>query len=1055
MIMSAALAGPSGARTLRIDPADPMVALGRGPAIAYRHRPVHELIEDQVQAGRDRVAVECAGTALSYADLWLAATRVRDALLRAGLRPGAPVGVALERARPLVPALLGIWRAGGGYVPLDEQMPARRRERIVDEAGRHGMSWLLTDHPAKAAALGASPVHEIGLPQWRRPVLACRLVAARSGPGREPGIADLAYVMYTSGSTGQPKGTVITHRNACAFLKAIDAALGADDEEVAIATTPLTFDISVLELFWPLSAGRRVILLDSYGNAEPGVLGAVLRRPGPKLLQVTPSTAALVDFPADEHELRLLVGGEALPRQTAARLLSRCGRLVNLYGPTETTVWVTQHQVREPGDSAVVPLGRPLPNCGLVVLGADGRPVPLGAEGELYVYGPQVARGYLSAGAASSDAFLRDAGSGQRAYRTGDRAAWSADGTLRFLGRVDNQVKIAGNRVELGEVEAALRAYAGVRDAAVILDLKVSPPRVRAFIELESPAGPPPAGIWSHLAQRLPAHMLPVSLRLLSRLPLTSSGKVDRAALAAGAADGAGIAVEQAARQHAGVTAGTSPGPAADLLARLLELARGQLGTGLGPDDDLVRAGVTSLDAVRVAGTAWQRFGWNITAGQILRTGTLRAVADQLARGLKDASGHDHGPAPDIGMSLAQRAMLAQSYLDPGNAKMNMVMRWRLDGTVDQPRLRAALGAVVARHPALRTVYPPAADPVVLDPPGEPDLTVAGPGAGSGAPSASELTRLPFDLEHAPPVRWVLDRSRTASPCLYAVLHHVSADDAALLVLHDALLDAYAGRLSPAAPPAGAYFAACAAERRLLGERRQADRSFWRSRRRSFAETTGFSAGQWRLAGAPARRQAASLPGGAAMMRRTARSLGVTAYSLFLGVASAPVARALGGHCVLAGMPVSSREAVGGEGALGCFANLVPLAIRDHGADMAQTIRSAHSAVLLGLDHGLLPFAEIAWLAELPCDEAGDSAPSFVCQLAPAPQPATAHGVTFTPSVEQPARAFYPVTVRGETSRDDLAVYADYDPGAIDDQFARHLLHEVTTTLTSLSHRYP
>ncbi|HEX6527092.1 MAG TPA: amino acid adenylation domain-containing protein [Streptosporangiaceae bacterium] len=1124
--MSIASVEPFSAKLIRIDPADPMVALGRGPAIAYRDWPVHELVEAQVHAGPDRDAVECGGTTLSYRDLWMAAGAVRDFLLRAGLRPGTPVGVALPRTQLLMPALLGIWRAGGGYVPLDDQMPALRRDRILDEAGAHGMRWILVDHRDKAGSLGVTPVREIGIEGWPQTILACQLDADRTEPDAGTDLADLAYVMYTSGSTGQAKGTVITHRNISALLNAVGAALGADAGEVSIATIPLTFDMSVLELFWPLSAGRRLVLLDSMGNLKPGVLGAVLRRPGRKLLQATPSTAALVDFPEGTDQLRLFVAGEALPRQTAARLLPHCDSLVNLYGPTETTVYVTQHQVRDLGSDAVVSIGRPLPNCGLVVLDDDHRPVPVGVAGELYVYGPQVAAGYLSTNAASG-AFLSDAERAQPVYRTGDRVAWSADGTLRFLGRVDHQVKIAGNRVELGEIEAALRAHAQVNDAVVILDRDCSPPRLRAFVQPEDPDERhlEMRGIWEHLLRYLPAHMLPASVRLLPRLPLTSSGKVDRVALATGPVEGADIPRQQARHSPVDPPGAAGPGPAGSgtlvlVLVRLVELANSLHGSELGPDDDLVQAGFTSLEAIRLAGQAWRRFGWDITGGQILRLRTLREVAGHF--------GHSGNPTPQpeaqvdgvpsASISLAQRAMLAASYLDPGNTKMNILMRWQLDGPVDEARMRIALGTVVTHHPALRTLYPLAEDPVVLEPsreqslivvgpdhgtaaaagPGQSTAAVAGPGQFDGASSPDQLMLMPFDLEHVPPVRWMLDRSGPASAWLYAVLHHVAVDEAALATLHDALVSAYAGAPLPIEPSAIRYSAVCATERRLLDQRRQSDRAFWRSRRGSFTGTIGFGKGHRGLTGARARRQAATLPGGATMTQHAARSMDVTTYSLFLAAAASTVARALGGSSVIVGVPVSSREAVGGEGLLGCFANLVPLAIRDYGEDIARTIRDSHAAVLEGLDHGLLPLAEITQLAELPDEDASDRsprpqsqsnwaprpvtpqaqadwarrpeahahsvprpvtsvaqadwAPSFVCQLASVPQPAVARGVTFTPVFGQPARAFYPVVVRGETSNGDLAVYADYDPGAIDDDLAQHLLQELLTTLTRFSH---
>ena len=982
----------SAGATIRIDPADPLVALGQGPAVAYDDRPVHELIEAQVRAGPDRAAVECAGTTRSYGELWAAAGAVRDALVRAGVRPGGLVGVALARTHTLLPALLGIWRAGCGYVPLDDRMPTRRLDRILAEVGAHGMDRVLVDDPGKAAALGVTPVRELDVAGG--PLVVCRHdVQATRQAG--PDLTDAAYVIYTSGSTGQPKGAVLTHGNLCAFLHASDAALGADARELTLATTPLTFDLSVPELFWPLSAGRRLVLLDTKGDLEPEVLGAVLRRPGPKLVIGTPSIVSLIDFPPDADRVRILVAGEPLPRRTAARLLRRCDTLVNLYGPTETTVYMTFHPVRDPGDDAIVSLGRPFANTGVVILDDDHRPVPVGVEGEIYVYGPQVAAGYLSA-AATAGAFF-SVGT-QRVYRTGDRAAWMPDGTLRSLGRADNQVKIAGNRVELGEIEAALRAHADVRDAAVLVDAD----RVLAFV---TPAGHALPGIWAHLARYLPTHMIPASLRSLPRLPLTVNGKVDRAALAADPR--LGEEIPRVERQAA--PAGTHTGA----LAELIELAGGLLG----PDDDLVRAGVSSLDALRLAGAAWRRFGWNVTGGQILRLRTLRAIAGHATRTVH--SGRDGEPAPHVAMSLAQRAMLAVSYLDPGNPRTNVVLRWDLGGDVDETRLRTALRTVVAAHPVLRTRYPLTADPVVTDPGREPHLVVA-PG------SPERFLRRPFDLERVPPVRWLRDGTH-----LYAVLHHVAVDDAALATLHDALVGAYAG--SP--PPAGRYAAACAAERRLFEHRAPADRDFWRDRRGSFAGAVGFGVGHERLTAAPARRRAEVVPGGAAVLHRAARSMDVTAYALFLAATCSTIARLRGGRSVLVGVPVSSREAVGGDGVVACFANLVPLVISDHG-DLERTVRECHASVLSGLDHGLLPLAEIATLAELP----GDGGPSVVCQLATVPKPATAGGVTFTPSVERHVRAFYPVTIRGELADDDLAIYADYDPGAIDDGLAERLL---------------
>jgi mycobactin peptide synthetase MbtE len=488
------------------------------------------------------------------------------------------------------------------------------------------------------------------------------------------------------------------------------------------------------------------------------------------------------------------------------------------------------------------------------------------------------------------------------------------------------------------------------------------------------------------------------------------------------------------------------------MVASLVDLVNVARDSIIGPDDNLIQAGLTSLEAVRLAGDAWRRFGWNVTAGQLLRLGSLRRVAEHLAGDRMESSVIINGEAPQSGMSLAQRAMLAMSYMDPGSPKMNVVMRWQLDGVVDERRLRTAISTVVAYHPVLRTLYRASGGAVILESHDDHSLTVITSEEGEGRVSRNQFMEMPFDLDRTPPVRWLLDYSGPASACFYAVLHHVSVDDAALATLHRALVDSYAGLLAStdASVSAVGYSAAFAAERRLLEGRRQADLAFWRGRHGSFDDALGFSSSDRPPGMVATGRRAVFSAGGATSLERAARLTGVTAYSLFLAVSSIVVARALGGDAVLVGMPVSSRAAVGGDGLLGCFANLVPLVIRDYGGDGIRSIREANSAVLLGLDHGLLPFAEIARLAGLPSNSYGVNSPSFVCQLEATPQPVTVLDLTFTPTVEQAVRAFYSVTIRGETSHGDLAVCIDYDPGAIDDDLADHLLQELLANLAHL-----
>jgi amino acid adenylation domain-containing protein len=461
----------------------------RGPVIAGDSRLAHELIGANARSFADAPAVLCGQTWMTFGDLWRAAEAVAAALARLGVAVNEPVGLAVRRDPRLLPAIVGIWLAGGCYVPLDQTMPKLRTQHIIDETRRYGLSWILADDAALAEL--AVP-GRVSVPVGSyAPLTVGRVPEPDQRDRADPGLSGRpAYVMYTSGSTGQPKGIVVSHANLVAFTQAIEAAIGGARDETVVATTPLTFDISVLELIWPLAMGRRIVLLDSLPDTDPARLAAVLRSTGPVLLQLTPSTVDLVELPDPPNSVRVLVGGEALPGSTAATLRRKCHRVFNMYGPTEATVWFTYHEVGAGDESAgTVRLGRPLANCGALILDREGRAVAPGVVGELHLCGPQIATGYLGRPDATRAAFRTDVLDGETVYRTGDLAQWLPDGTIDFAGRIDDQVKIAGNRVELGDVEANLREHPSVRAAAAVLDQTVAPPVLRAYVQLSDVNG--------------------------------------------------------------------------------------------------------------------------------------------------------------------------------------------------------------------------------------------------------------------------------------------------------------------------------------------------------------------------------------------------------------------------------------------------------------------------------------------------------------------------------------------------------------------------------------
>ncbi|MBV9772508.1 MAG: amino acid adenylation domain-containing protein, partial [Gemmatimonadetes bacterium] len=438
-----------------------LVAGWNDTAAAHPPATLHGLVAAQAARTPDRVAVVFAGESLTYGELDRRADRLARHLRARGVRPEVRVGVCLERSAELLVALLGILRAGGAYVPLDPAYPA---ERLAYMLGDSGVRILLTE-PHLRRRLPAEGV-EVVCPD-----------AAGAWPNGGPdgplesgaGPDNVAYVIYTSGSTGRPKGVMVPHGAVANFLRSMREEPGMEADDVLLAVTTLSFDIAVLELFLPLTVGARVVLAGRDDAADPAVLAGMMADAGVTVMQATPATwrmflyAGWRGYPG----LRILCGGEALPAELAAALLERCAGLWNVYGPTETTVWSTLHRVIDP--SSVV-IGRPIANTRAYVLDARLHPLPVGVPGELYLAGAGVARGYLGRPGLTAERFVPDplaAEGGARMYRTGDRARWRADGTLEYLGRVDQQVKIRGFRIEPGEVEDALLACPGVREAVV------------------------------------------------------------------------------------------------------------------------------------------------------------------------------------------------------------------------------------------------------------------------------------------------------------------------------------------------------------------------------------------------------------------------------------------------------------------------------------------------------------------------------------------------------------------------------------------------------------
>ncbi|MFF7656622.1 amino acid adenylation domain-containing protein [Streptomyces sp. NPDC007983] len=641
----------------------------------------HELVCIQARLRPEATAVSGEGASLTYRELDENSDRVAEHLRSLGAGPKSVVGVLLNRTPDLLPVLLGVWKAGAAYLPLDPALPDERIRYMLADAG----ALTVVTEPAHAGRVGD------------RVLLADVLTGEGLTP--EPGdIGRPAYVIYTSGSTGRPKGVAVTHAALTNLLAAMDALVGA---ETWLASTSLSFDISGLELFLPLTTGARVVLA-SDGQAKDGeALLALIRDEQVSHVQATPSGwKMLLAAGFDEPAVTALAGGEALPAPLARELRSSVRRLVNVYGPTETTIWSLAWEV--PQDVTEVVIGRPIANTSVQVLDARGWRVPVGVVGELAIGGAGVARGYLGRPGLTAERFVPCADTGERVYRTGDLVRVRPDGDLEFLGRTDHQVKVRGHRIELGEIEAQLAAQEQVRDAAVIVYGDGDGDRTLVAYVVGTAEG-----LAQRLALSLPAYMVPAVFVELEALPLNTAGKVNRPALPAPTArpaEAGYVAPRSAEEQRI-----------AAIWAQSLDVER------VGVEDGFFVLGGDSIKAIGLVGSL-RAAGFPVTVRDVFAHGTVAGLSAHLTG--RHAQPEQIAPAVPFSLLTEEdRALLPVGVADAyplSQIQLGMVIEMltghddRLYQNVEAVRirdgvpfsadaLRAAARSMAERHEIVRT----------------------------------------------------------------------------------------------------------------------------------------------------------------------------------------------------------------------------------------------------------------------------------------------------------------------------------------------------------------
>ncbi|MEV0146503.1 MULTISPECIES: amino acid adenylation domain-containing protein [unclassified Nonomuraea] len=536
-----------------------LLALWNSTASDHPGGMLHELVFEQAERTPDATALVFEGERLTYREL---AERAREVAAGLDVRVDQPVGVCMERGLDLPVVLLGVLAAGGAYLPLDPADPEERRRGMLADAGAE----IVLTAAGSGGRRTPPPVHE----------------------------DNLAYVIFTSGSTGRPKGVGVSHRAIVNRLRWMQDTFQLTPQDRVLHKTPTTFDVSVWELFWPLITGATMIIARPDGHRDTAYLRDLIKTERVTTAHFVPSMLqAFLEEEDIQPPPRIICSGEALPPGIDLPGLH------NLYGPTEAAVDVSWHPCR-PGEP-IVPIGRPVDNTTLHVLDQHLSPVPIGTPGELYIGGVQLARGYLGKPALTAERFL-PAPNGQRLYKTGDQARWLPTGELEYLGRTDHQIKIRGMRVEPGEVEAALRAQPGVRDAAVM-----------AYEH--SLVGYIVGGDVPDLRDVLPDHMIPRRWVHLDAFPLTRSGKLDRAAL------------------PPPETASGRPyvPPRDEVEARLATIYEEVLKVpAAGILDDFFELGGHSLSALRLAARIRQELGRSLPVATVLAAPTISALARVL-----------------------------------------------------------------------------------------------------------------------------------------------------------------------------------------------------------------------------------------------------------------------------------------------------------------------------------------------------------------------------------------------------------------------------------------